>query len=678
MVLAFSIPFDVKKTDQIRIDELVDRLQELNLAYYQKDAPLVSDAEYDLLLRELEKLEEKYPEWKHDDSPTLRVGAPPLESFRKVEHRLPMLSIANSMDQEELFAFDERVHKFLDRKEEIEYLCELKFDGLSMNLTYEKGLLTTAVTRGDGLVGEDVTQNIRTLKSVPLRLHCKSPPEFLEMRGEVLLPLKAFQQLNREQEEEGLKIFANPRNAAAGSVRQLDSKITAQRDLVFFSYAIGFYQGIPKFRLQSEVLEHLHRFGFSVNENRKTCVGPADVQKFYEHIEKIREELPFDIDGVVVKVNRLDWQDELGFVSRSPRSMTAYKFPPRQKVTKIENITVQVGRTGVLTPVAELDPVNIHGVVVSRAALHNQEEIDRKDIRIGDFVVVQRAGDVIPEIVKSLPEKRTGKETQFTLPKVCPSCGSKVVKLEQEVAVRCINEACPAQSLESLIHFVSKGGMNIVGLGPRILEQLVQSGLVKCFSDLYLLSKQQLLSLEGFQEKSSQKLLDSIQKSKKVKAANFISALGIRHVGERLAKTLAAEYPSIIDLEQASVSELSGLSDFGGIVAESVYSYFAKIKNKKEIQRLLSLNIQIEGGKTKGKQLQGLNFVVTGTLSGMSRQEVTEFIEAHGGKVGSSVSKNTNYLVAGEEAGSKLEKARALKIEVLSLEELKNLVTQKQ
>jgi DNA ligase (NAD+) len=662
-----------KAPEKSRLIELTETLNRLNEAYHGKDAPLVSDAEYDALFRELEALERAHPSWRQPNSPTQRVGAAPLPAFTKITHLVPMLSIANTTNLEELSAFDERVHKQLNISAPVEYLCELKFDGLSVNLTYEDGVLVSAATRGDGAVGENVTPNVRTIRNVPLALKGKGFPSRVEIRGEIMLPLEAFRELNREQAEAGEKIFANPRNAAAGSVRQLDSKITAGRELRLFAYALGAWEGANKPGLQSEILEQLFSWGFAEHKFHALCSGVSEVQAYYEKIGGKREGLEFDIDGVVVKVNRLDWQEELGFVSRSPRSMTAYKFPPRQERTKINDIQVQVGRTGALTPVALLEPVNVHGVVVSRAALHNQEEIDRKDIRVGDWVLIQRAGDVIPEVVSVLPERRTGKEKKFYLPSHCPSCGTKTVKLGEEVAVRCPNEECPAQNLEALEHFVAKGGMNIVGLGPRILEQLVSAGLVRRYSDLYRLKEKDLLSLEGFQEKSAAKLVASIQKSKIVKLSALINALGIRHVGTRLAASLAREYPDLKNLAAATLDELVNVQDIGEIVAQSVVNYFAKEKNRQEVSRLLDAGIQPTSVVKASSMLSGKTFVITGTLPGLSRPEAAEWIEARGGKVTSSVTKKTSYLLAGEAGGGKIDKARELGIEVISLEELRKL-----
>lgn len=659
--------------EKTRLEQLTDKLIEYNEAYHAKDAPLISDAEYDLLFRELEALEAKHPEWRRLDSPTQRVGAAPLSSFAKITHLVPMLSISNSMDFAELEAFDERVRKQLNVKPPVQYLCELKFDGLSVNLTYEKGFLVSGATRGDGTVGENITPNVRTIRNLPLRLKGKNIPDRVEIRGEIVLPVEAFRELNREQEEAGEKVFANPRNAAAGSMRQLDSKITAGRDLRLFAYAVGAWEGGKKPAHQSEILAQLFAWGFEEHKFHRVCEGVSEVQAYYEEIGEKRETLRFDIDGVVVKVNRLDWQEDLGFVSRSPRAFTAYKFPPRQESTRINEIQVQVGRTGVLTPVAILEPVNVHGVVVGRAALHNQEEIDRKDIRIGDWVLVQRAGDVIPEVVSVLTEKRSGKEKKFHLPSHCPSCGTKTIQLGEEVAIRCPNEECPAQNLEALEHFVAKGGMNIVGLGPRILEQLVSSGLVKRYSDLYRLKESDLLELEGFQEKSAAKLVASIQQSKGTKLSALLNALGIRHVGVRLAASLAREYPDLKVLMNATAEELLKVEDIGEVVAQSVAEYFSKPKNRKEIQALLDLGIQPSSVARASNVLEGKTFVITGTLPGLSRTEATEWIEQRGGKVGSSVTKKTNYLLAGEAGGGKIDKARELGVEVISFEELTKL-----
>ena len=660
-----------------RIKELSAEILRHNIAYYQNDKPEISDAEYDKLLRELEALERKYPELKIKGSPTEQVGAKPVGNFKKASHRVPMLSIANVMDHEELVSFDERIHRglALNDSEIIEYFCELKFDGLSINLIYEKGRLVRALTRGDGSVGEDVTANVKTIKSIPHVLNTKAPPALLEVRGEIVFPIEAFQELNREREEEGLPVFANPRNAAAGSIRQLDPLVTAGRDLQLFAYTIGAQEDGKAPKTQAGLLSWLFELGFFEHNFHGVCSGAAAVEKYYRTIAAERDSLAFDIDGVVIKVNRLDWQQELGFISRSPRSMAAYKFPPRQEKTKLIDIVIQVGRTGVLTPVAVLEPVVVHGVTVSRAALHNDEEIERKDIRIGDTVIIQRAGDVIPELVSVDTSARKGVEKKFRFPTQCPSCGTNTVKIPDEVAVRCPNEfACPAQNQEALNHFVSKLGMNIVGLGPRILEQLVGAGLVTRFSDIYRLRVSDVLGLEGFQEKSASKLLESITGSKQCKLSTLLYALGIRHVGVRTAAALARAFPDIYDLMSATEIELQSIPDVGAVVAKSLIKYFSHSENKNEIERLLAVGIRLSAPQRLGNQFTGKTIVLTGTLTKMTRQEATEFIEARGGKVSSSVSKKTNYVLAGAEAGSKLEKAQALGVTIISEEEFQKLL----
>lgn len=652
-----------------RIDELCELLTKYNEAYYLRDKPLVSDAEWDTLMRELIALEEKYPELRRPDSPTQRVGAAPQEKFPKFVHKVPMLSLANAMDREELLAFNERVRKLLPANMKgFEYHCELKFDGLSINLTYEAGVLTHAATRGDGFEGEEVTPNVRTIRNVPLRLKTKHPPRLVEVRGEIVLPIPAFQALNQQRQEEGEEVFANPRNAAAGSVRQLDSTLTAKRDLRLFAYALGGVEGKLPLKTQAGVQDLLIEWGFSEPPLRECCGDIAGVLKFYEHVEKAREQLEFDIDGVVVKLNDLGLQEELGFVARSPRAMIAAKFPPRQEETVLEEILIQVGRTGVLSPVAKLRPVVVHGVKVSRASLHNQEEIERKDVRIGDHVIVQRAGDVIPEIVRSIPEKRTGKEKKFKFPKHCPSCGEETVKPEGEVAIRCVNLQCPAQIKESLEHFVSKYGMDIVGLGPRILEAFIAAKLVTRFSDIYKIRREDILKLEGFKDKSADKLLAAIAASKNRDLGALIYALGIRHVGEQLAKSLAKRFCSLDGLMKASLEELTETEDVGPIVAASVYDYFRRETNIQEVKELAKLGIQprLESAKPQSANLAGMTFVITGTLPKFERKDMEKLIEAHGGKTSSSVSKKTSYIIVGENAGSKLDKARDLGVPILT------------
>lgn len=658
-----------------RIDFLVEELNRYSEAYHVLDKPVVDDATYDKLFRELEKLEEDNPKLKRLDSPTMRVGDKPLTQFQKHQHIVPMLSIANAMNLDELEDFDERVKKNIGGHEgEIEYHCELKFDGLSISLVYEKGFLVKAATRGDGYIGEDVTQNIRTIKNFPLKLKDKNPPDRIEIRGEVVLPLKEFQALNRQRELDGEPVFANPRNAAAGSIRQLDSKLTASRPLKIFAYAFGDTGNWRIPSTQDKIQSQIKEWGFADAEHHVVGKGVNAVSKFYEKILKIRDQLPFDIDGLVIKVNSIQLQNELGFVARSPRSMVALKFPPRQEQTKLLDILVQVGRTGVLTPVAVLEPVMVSGVKVSRAALHNQEDIDRKEIKIGDTVVVQRAGDVIPEVVSVVKDRRSGKEIAFKIPNKCPVCGSKTVKDEEEVAIRCPNRKCPAQIKEAIEHFASKSCMDIVGLGPRIIEQLLENKLIDRISDLYFIKNTDLLRLEGFQEKSAEKLINAIAQSKSRPLEKFIHGLGIRHVGEQLAKSLARGMGDIESLLKAKMEDLLNIDDVGETVAESILEFFSDKENIAEIKRIMSMGIQFKKMNTQGEKFKSKTFVLTGTLPKLSRQEATALIEANGGKVSSSVSKKTDFVLAGEEAGSKLDKARELGITVLNEAELHALI----
>lgn len=662
-----------------RIEELSRLLTKYNEAYFLKDKPLVSDAEYDALMRELMELEEKNPKLRRPDSPTQRVGAPPQSRFKKIRHQVPMLSLANAMNREDLLAFNERVVKLVDgSRKKFDYHCELKFDGLSINLVYVDGVLEHGVTRGDGAEGEDVTPNVKTIRNIPLRLKTKSPPKRIEIRGEILLPVKAFQALNEQRQQDGEEVFANPRNAAAGSVRQLDSRLTAERELKLFAYAFGAIEGRVKAETQAEILDTLVEWGFEEVPHHGVCGDIEAVWKFYQKIEAARENLEFDIDGVVVKVNELALQNELGFIARSPRSMIAAKFPPRQEETLLEDILIQVGRTGVLSPVAKLKSVVVHGVRVSRASLHNQEEIERKDILIGDHVIVQRAGDVIPEVVRPLPEKRTGNEKKFKFPKNCPSCDSEVVKLPDEVAIRCINVNCPAQIRESLEHFVSRGGMDIVGLGPRIIAQLMEAKLVARYSDIYKINKNDLLGLEGFKDKSADNLLNSIEASKQKDLPSFISALGIRHVGEQIAKSLAKRFKSIEAIMQAPEAELAETDEVGAVVAASITQYFGRAENTQEVKALAKLGIRPKVEDTQlSNALEGKTFVITGTLPTYERKDMEKLVEDHGGKVSSSVSKKTSYIIVGENAGSKLDKARELGVPVLSEAEALVLFAQK-
>ncbi|MGE4231729.1 MAG: NAD-dependent DNA ligase LigA [Bacteriovoracia bacterium] len=677
-----------KKSENIetirkRIFSLIEELEEANYRYYVLDKPTISDSAYDSLFRELEKLERDFPELKVKNSPTSRVGATPSKKFEKHQHRVPMLSLANAYSLEEMTEFDKRIKRQLgldlSSKKKIEYWCELKFDGLSMSLTYENGELTVASTRGDGTTGENVTNNVRTIKTIPLRLQTKRPPKLVEVRGEIILSHKDFKALNAIRAQEGEDLFANPRNAAAGSIRQLDPKITASRPLTGFWYGLGEFSSEETIKTQKDLNKLLESWGFLTSKTYQLCSGIEEVQIFYEEIQKKRELLPFDIDGIVLKVNSIALQEELGFVARSPRSMLAYKYPATQETSVVEDIILQVGRTGAITPVAILKPVQVGGVLVSRVTLHNPQEMARKDVRIADTVVVQRAGDVIPEIVKVILEKRKTGSKPFEFPKNCPACGSKISFDTGEAVPRCLNFDCDAQIKERIAHFASKDAMNIDGLGYKIVEYLVDEKLISNQADLYRLRKDQILNLEGFKEKSATNLLNAIEASKQRPLNKLIFALGIRHVGETLAKKLARQFGSIAHLSQAAEdfkeddenASIYSVQDVGIEVARSLHDWFSNSKNKTLINNLEGLGVQLEGTeKLVSKKLQGYTFVITGTLENLGRKEAQSLIEAHGGNIGSSVTKKTSFLVVGDEPGSKLDKAKDLGVKVIKEKEL--------
>ena len=662
-----SAKTDLKTAERIR--ELTALIHHHDFKYYVLDDPEISDSAYDALFRELQTFETNFPDLRLSDSPTLRVSGKVADQFQKIKHRMPMLSLANALAEQEFHDFDERVHKLLELSEHapLEYFTELKFDGLSVNLTYENGELVSAATRGDGETGEDVTTNIRTIRAIPLKLRTKKPPRLIEIRGEVILPVAEFEKLNREQEKKGLKIFANPRNAAAGSLRQLDSSVTASRPLTLFCYALGYAEGF-KIDTLSAYEDQLQEWGLKVGGEKKICKNPKEVLAFYRSIEAKREKLPFEIDGIVVKLNRMSDVDRAGYVSRSPRGMIAFKYPPRQETTTIEDIVVQVGRTGALTPVAIVSPVNLGGAIVRRATLHNQDEINRKDIRIGDRVLIQRAGDVIPEVVKVVTDVRTGKEKKFKLPNECPVCGSKVERKEGEAVVRCLNRNCLAQLTERLRHLVMIDSLNVDGLGEKIIEQLVNEKLVKTYADLFKLKEEQIFELEGFAEKSSAKLIAAIQGARQPELYRLIFGLGIRHVGEQTAKILANHYGDTKPLFAATLEELQEIHEVGPEVAKSIHEHFHDKECVKEVRELLEfvkpLLPKRRAGGEAGK-LAGKTLVLTGTFPKLSRSEATQLIEEEGGRVSSSVSKKTDYVVAGEEAGSKLDKATTLGVPVL-------------
>ncbi len=657
------------------VKELREKIRYHNHLYYVLNAPEISDAEYDRLFKRLLELEKRYPELVTPDSPTQRVGAEPQKGFRQIRHRQPMLSLDDCFDEGELRDFDARIKRLLGDVQHIEYTVEPKIDGLAVELVYEKGSLRVASTRGDGYVGEDVTPNIKTILSVPLTLRQKKRgipvPELLEVRGEVYMEKEAFKKLNKEREEKGLPLFANPRNAAAGSIRQLDPRITARRPLNIFCYGIGEISDLYGIKSQYELMLQLQEWGLRVNRPYiRLCSSVEEVIDYCVYLEEIRDGFPYEIDGAVIKVNSLELQARLGTKARSPRWAVAYKFSPVQETTKILDIDVQVGRTGVLTPVACLEPVEVGGVVVKRATLHNQEEIEKKDIRIGDTVVVQRAGDVIPEVVMPIRSKRTGDERIFKMPERCPVCGTKVIQKEGEVAVRCPNRNCPAQIRAALRHFVSKGAMDIDGIGEKIIDQMIEKGLVKEEPDLYYLSLEELKSLDGIQDKSAANIINAIERSKKTTLAKFIYALGIRHVGEHTAQLLAEYFGSLDKLMKADMDELSSIKGIGEETAKSVKSFFEDEKNLKNIERLLNSGITFEEIRPdRGSPVMGKTFVFTGALRSMKRGEAKELITSKGGKVASQVSRNVDYVVVGEEPGSKLDRARELGLRILDEEE---------
>jgi DNA ligase (NAD+) len=659
-----------------RIADLRNIIEYHNKRYYQQDAPEISDAEYDRLMRELQEFEDLYPDEHMESSPTQRVGAASLAKFASFNHPSPMLSLANAFSPEEIIDFDLRI-KRLAGVYNISYIAEPKLDGLAVNLIYENGIFKQGATRGDGATGEDVTQNIKTISSLPLRMQdasVKPIPSFIEIRGEVYIEKKPFQKLNLRRIEEGEEPFANPRNAAAGSLRQLDSKVTWRRPLSIFLYGVGNVSGIS-FSTHGEVLQALSGWGFPVNPLIKQENNMRDCIKYFVSIATQREILPYEIDGVVLKVNDLALQATLGNVSRSPRWALACKFPATQETTVIKDIIVGVGRTGALTPVAIMEPVNVGGVVVSRATLHNEDEIIKKDIRIGDTVVIQRAGDVIPEVVKVITSKRTGAEKIFRMPTQCPECASEIVRLEGEVAHRCINLSCPAQIKEHIKHFASRGGMDIEGLGEKVSAKLFDNKLIQDPADLYFLIKNKLLDLGRNVQQSSQNLIDSLEKSKHPPLDKFIYALGIRHVGERTAKLLAARFGNMENIIAAKQEDLTTINEIGPEIASSIVKFFHETKNIKVMEKFIKAGVKPQKKEIATGTLQGKSFVLTGTLESMARNDAKSIIENMGGSVHSSVTKKTTYVVAGSEPGSKLDKANSLGITVLNEKEFLKLVS---
>lgn len=656
---------------------LRDDIERHNYAYYVLDAPTVPDAEYDRLFRELQSLEASYPELRMADSPTQRVGAQPAPEFAQITHRTPMLSLANAFSEEDIANFDRRVREGLGSAE-VEYAAEPKFDGLAISLTYAEGRFILGATRGDGYAGEDVTGNLRTVRSIPLRLQGRQLPALLEVRGEVLMLRRDFERMNERAREAGEKEFANPRNAAAGSVRQLDPRITARRPLRFFAYALAGLEGLPVPDTHAEVLESLRGWGFPVAAERTVVRGAAGLLRYYAEIGSRRAQLPYDIDGVVYKVNRLADQERLGYVSRAPRFAIAHKYPAQEEITEVLDIEVQVGRTGAITPVARLKPVVVGGVTVTNATLHNEDEVRRKDVRIGDTVIVRRAGDVIPEVVSALAERRSGSEREFVMPRVCPVCGSGIMRLPDEVVARCTGGLyCPAQRKQAILHFASRRALDIEGLGEKLVDQLVDQDLVQNAADLYELDIATLAGLERMGEKSAQNIVHAIGKSKDTTLARLIYALGIRNVGEATARDLARHFGGLAALMEADAEALQRVRDVGPVVAEGIASFFAEGHNREVIARLEQAGVR---GRAEARQaetravLQGLTFVLTGTLPHLTREEAAALIEGKGGRVSGSVSKKTDYVIAGEDAGSKLEKARKLGVAILDEDGLRQLL----
>lgn len=647
-----------------RIHSLRKELEEYGYHYYVLDNPIVPDSVYDEKMQQLIELEERYPEFKSPHSPTVRVGGPPLDAFEKVQHAIPMLSLGNAFHEQDLHDFDRRVRQAIG--DDVEYICELKIDGLAVSLTYENGEFVRGATRGDGTVGEDITSNLKTVRSIPLRL---KENVNIEVRGEVFMPKQSFLRLNEEKEKVGEDLFANPRNAAAGSLRQLDPKIAAKRHLDIFVYAIGDDKGIG-LKTHYEALHYIKKLGFKTNVATKKCESIEEVISFVREATEKRNDLPYEIDGVVIKVNDLKSQQTLGYTAKSPRWAIAYKFPAEEKMTTVIGITLTVGRTGVVTPTAQLEPVQIAGSVVQRATLHNEDLIREKDIHIGDKVVVRKAGDIIPEVVRVLENLRTGDEEPFQMPTECPACDSELVRLDGEVALRCVNPKCPAQLKEGLIHFVSREAMNIEGLGEKVIEQLFNHSLVTSIDDLYQLKREELLELERMGEKSVSNLLNAIEASKENSLERLIFGLGIRFVGSKAARLLAEEFETMDRLKRATKEELQSIPEIGEKIAHSVTTFFENEEVHRLIDNLkqLGVNMTYKGPKrlesVADSPFSNKTIVLTGTLHEMTRKEAKEYIEQRGGKVTGSVSKKTDIVIAGEKAGSKLTRATELGIEV--------------
>lgn len=659
-----------KQQAKEKIDALKEVLNQYSYEYHVLDKPSVPDAEYDAKLRELEELEKMFPEFITPDSPTQRVGGEPLESFEKVRHSVPMLSLSNAFNEDDVRSFARRATNALGT--ETTFICELKIDGLAVSLTYEDGKFVRGATRGDGTVGEDITVNLRTVRTIPLVLKTK---ETLEVRGEVFMPKTSFEKLNQKRAEKGEELFANPRNAAAGSLRQLDPKIAASRNLDIFIHAVGVWEN-NELETQSAQLDKLRELGFKTNPEWRTCKTIEEVMEFINYWTEQRPNLPYEIDGIVIKVDDLNQQEQLGYTAKSPRWAIAYKFPAEEVLTKLLDIELSIGRTGVVTPTAILEPVRIDGSTVGRASLHNEDLIKEQDIRLGDMVVVKKAGDIIPKVVRSVKEMRTGEEKEFSMPSHCPACQTELVRLEGEVALRCINPNCPAQLVEGLIHFVSRNAMNIDGLGEKVVKQLFDAKLVHTIADLYRLEREELLQLERMGEKSVSNLLQAIEASKENSLEKLLFGLGIRFIGEKAARILAQTFETMERLQQATYDELVSIDEIGEKMAESVVKYFSEEKVSVLLEELKELGVNMEyKGPSRTSQTETAIFsdktvVLTGKLENMTRSEAKEKIEALGGKVTGSVSKNTDLVIAGEAAGSKYRRAQELGIPIWNEEQL--------
>ncbi|MDD3631285.1 MAG: NAD-dependent DNA ligase LigA [Atribacterota bacterium] len=656
------------------IEELREEIRKHNYQYYVLDQPLVSDYEYDQLMRQLIKFEQDYPRFVTPDSPTQRVGAKPLEQFMTAQHLSPMLSLSNAFSEQELLDFDQRIKKNIS-EQIYDYAVELKIDGLAIALLYENGILTRGATRGDGITGEDITQNLRTIGSIPLKLREFKGMDVIEVYGEVYMNRENFKKLNEERLKKSENLFANPRNAAAGSVRQLDPSITAGRQLETFIYQATFSRN-DYFSTHMELLDFLKKAGLRVNSNIKLCATIEEAIEYCNSWQKRKNELNYDIDGMVLKVNQLSLRERLGSTSKSPRWAIAFKFPAEQMTTIIKDIIVGIGRTGALTPVAILEPIFISGSRVQRATLHNEDEIKRKDIRIGDTVLVQKAGEVIPEIVQVIKEKRSGKEKVFQMPDRCPICGSQAVKLDEEVASRCNNISCPAQVKEKIRHFVSRGAMDIEGLGPALINQLVNNNVIKDFADLYFIKREELLALERMADKSSDNIIEAIENSKNRPLSSLIYALGIRHVGIYASRLLAEKLDNLLDLEKFSIEELVKIEGIGPIMAESILLFFQQKENREIIKKLQQAGVNFQSEKKTAEKgiLEGLQFVLTGTLKHFSREEAKDLIEKSGGRVTNNVTKKTDFLLLGRDPGSKYQKAIDLKIKVITEEDFQKML----